>query len=154
MCALAFSDLDRLYSQILSTYNDSKFLVQILGVVLAMNNVSFGYKISLNARVLADMAGIGEDKVQLVLYALQSVTKVQVTPVYDNLDDAPLNCTIYQSVQLCHQSFYDFLTDSLWAGPFFINTSLCGHQSICCIFELVTISIKTFKRCPLFVLAY
>ena len=36
----AFSDLDHLYSQILSTYDDSKVLVQILGVVLALKAVN------------------------------------------------------------------------------------------------------------------
>ena len=39
------------------------------------------------------MAGIGEDNVQLVLCALQSVIKVQVKQVYDNCDDAQPNGT-------------------------------------------------------------
>ena len=158
MCASVFSDLDCLYSQILSTYNDSKVLVRILGVVLALKAVYTdflrGYWISTTAEGLADMAGIGEDKVQLVLCALQSIIKVQVKQVYDNWDDAQPNGTIYQEVQLCHRSFHDFLTDSLRAGPFFINTHLCIGQIICRILELATMSIKFFKRCLLFVLAF
>jgi hypothetical protein len=156
MQASAFSDLDRLYSQILSTYDDSEVLVQILGVVLAFEAINqylnSPYDISTNAEVLAVIAGIGEDKVQLVLSALQSVTKVQVKRVYDHLDDAQPN-GICQSVQLCHKSFHDFLTDSSWSGPFFINTSLCSGQIICCILELATVSITNFKRCSLFALA-
>ena len=157
MRASAFSDLDRLYSQILLTYDDSKVLVHILGVVLALEAINtalyYHYDLSTNAKVLADIAGIGEDKVQLVLCALQSVTKVQVKPVYDSLDDAQPNGTTYQRVELCHRSFHDFLTDSSRAGPFFINTGLCIGQIVGRIFELATVSIKKFKRCLLLVLA-
>jgi len=150
MQASAFSDLDRLYTQILSTYDDSKVIVHILGAILVLEytNTNGDYDlISTDAEVLADIVGIGEGRVRLVLCALQSVIQVQIEPVYDHLDDAQPNGTIYQQLQLCHRSFHDFLTDSSRSGPWFVNINLYIGRIICRIFELATVFIKQIRRC-------
>jgi hypothetical protein len=145
MQASAFSELDRLYIQILSTYDDPKVLVHILGVVLLVEKLPhFYFNILTNLEVIADIAGLGEGKVDLVLRALQSLTKIQNKPIHDDEDGEPNGMN--QRVHLSHRSFHDFLTDRERSGPYFINTKLFIGQVFCRIFELATVSIEKFKR--------
>jgi hypothetical protein len=143
MQASAFSELDRLYSQILSTYDDPKVLVHILGVVLALE--AFDSTILTDLEVIAEIAGLGVGTVHLVLRALQSLTKIQNQPIHDDKDGEP-NGMIHQRVHLSHRSFHDFLTDRKRSGPYFIDTNLSIGQIFCRIFELTTVSIEKFKR--------
>jgi hypothetical protein len=148
MQASAFSELDRLYTQILSTYDDSKVLVHILGVVLALEELrvyTFGATLTNYFEVISDIAGLGEGKVDLVLRALQSLTDNQIESIYDyDSPDAPND--IFQRVQLSHRSFHDFLTDEARSGPYFINTNLFIGRILYRMFELATVSIEKFKR--------
>jgi hypothetical protein len=150
MQASAFSELDRLYTQILSTYDDPKVLVYILGVFLVLEDDydpddNGNLTILTDLEVIADIAGLGEGKVDLVLRALQSLTKIQNKPIHDDEDGEP-NGMIHQGVHLSHRSFHDFLTDKERSGPYFINTELFMGQLFCRIFELATVSIEKFKR--------
>lgn len=151
MQASAFSELDRLNAQILSTYDDSKVLVDVLGVVLALEHLDFyafavGYGYATNVKVIADIAGLGEDKVQLVLRALQSVTTIQIEPLYDDWDNMQPSGAINQRVQHSHRSFYDFLTDEARSRSHFINIDLFIGRIFCRMFELATASMKFFRR--------
>ena len=145
--ASAFSELDRLYTQILSLYPDSEALVHTLGVVLVLDDlVSRTSKEDANSpNVISAISGFGEGK--LVLRALQSVIEIQTEPVFDDANDNKPNGTNFQRVKLSHRSFHDFLTDKARSGPYFIDQSLFGGRVFCGILELATISIKELKTC-------
>ena len=138
--ASAFSELDRLYTQILSFYPDSEALVHTLGVVLALGSLYTN-----SPDVIAAITGFGEGK--LVLRALQSVIEIQTEPVFDDANDNKPNGTNIQRVKLPHRSFHDFLTDKARSGPYFIDRTLFRGQVFCGILELATISIKDLKMC-------
>ena len=150
MRASAFSELDRLYTQILSAYDDSQALVHVLGVVLALEelnaNIYSDDEPLTNLEVIANIAGLEQGKVLLVLRALQSVAKIHIEPVYDGRDDEQPNGIINQRVKLSHRSFHDFLTDKARSGPYFVNIELFIGQMFCRILDLATVSLKELKR--------
>jgi hypothetical protein len=144
--ALAFSELDRLYTQILSQYPDSEVLVHTLGVILVVEDLPTSDKRNFPAIITA-ITGFGEAKLRIVLRALQSVTEVRNDSVFDDDDDIEPNGTNVQWVEISHRSFYDFLTDKARSGPYFIDEQLFGSRVFCRILELAAISIKELKRC-------
>jgi hypothetical protein len=144
MQASAFSELDRLYTQILSLYPDSEALVHTLGMVLALP--AMRHKIRSLAAVAA-ITGFGEAKLRLVLRALQSIIEIQTKPVFNDADDNEPNGTNIQWVKLSHRSFHDFLTDEARSGPYFIDKPFFVGRVFCRILELATISIKELKMC-------
>ena len=140
----AFSELDRLYIQILSQFPDSEILVHTLGVILLFEALPS----STNVNSLAAMAvitGLEETKLRLVLRALQSITEVWTEPVFDDADDDEPNGTNIQWVKLSHRSFHDFLIDRARSGPYFIDEELFAGRVLCRILELAVISIKELK---------
>jgi hypothetical protein len=149
MQASAFSELDRLYTQILSLYPDPKVLVNTLGVILVLENLNYStvHDNTYSHTAIATITGLGEAKLHFVLRTLQSITEVRTEPVFDDADDNEPNGTKIQWMKLSHQSFHDFLTDEARSGPYFIDQALFGGQVFCCILELATISIKELKRC-------
>ena len=144
----AFSELDRLYTQILSQYLDSEVLVHTLGVILVLEDVSsYTYPERVHSpATIAAITGLGEAKLHRVLHMLQSVTEIQNDPVFDNADDSEPNGTNIQLVKISHRSFHDFLTDRTRSGPYFIDEELFGSRVLCRILELTTISIKELRR--------
>ncbi|KIM44299.1 hypothetical protein M413DRAFT_378731 [Hebeloma cylindrosporum] len=152
MQASAFSELDRLYTQILSAYGGSEVLVQFLGILLALEalrlsrNPICDIDVPGNLQVIADIAGLEEDKACLAVRALQSVAKIHIEPVYDNLDDMQTSGMFGYRVELSHRSFHDFLRDEARSGPYFINPKLFIGRIFCRIFEIATVSIERFKR--------
>ena len=145
----AFSELDRLYTQILSVYPDSEVLVQTLAVILVLerllSHIDPEYMNSLVT--IAAITGFGEAKLHLVLRGLQSITEVRTEPVFDDADDKEPNGTNIRHVKLSHRSFHDFLTDKARSGPYFIDEEVFGGRILCRIIELATISIKELRRC-------
>jgi len=141
-----FSELDRLYTQILSQYPDSEVLVHTLGVVLLLGALLSSPNVNSPA-IIAAIIGFGEAKLHVVLRALQSVTEIRNDPVFDDADDNEPNGTNIQLVKLSHRSFYDFLIDKARSGPYFIDTALFAGRALCRILELATISIKELKGC-------
>jgi hypothetical protein len=150
MQASAFSELDRLYAQILSAYDDSQALVHVLGVVLALEELNGGIYSDdeplTNLEVIANIAGLEQGKLLLVLRALQSVAKIHNDPVYDGRNDEQPNGIINQRVQVSHRSFHDFLTDKARSGSYFVNIELSIGQIFCRILDLATVSLKHLKR--------
>ena len=106
MQALAFSELDHLYTQILSLYPDSKALVHTLGVVLVLQT-GMVFKYESSPAVIAAITGFGEAKIRLVLRALQSITTIRTDPLFDDVDDNKPNGINIQWVKLSHRSFHD-----------------------------------------------
>ena len=142
MQASAFSELDRLYTQILSLYPDPEILVHTLGVILVLEGL-MGF---LNTPALiAVITGFREGKLQRLLRAVQSITEIRNEPVFDDAEDDEPNGTNIQWVKLSHRSFYDFLTDRARSGPYFIDTHLFNHRIYFHTLELATISIKELK---------
>jgi len=140
----AFSELDRLYTQILSQYPDSEVLVHTLGVILVLEGLLTSENMNSPA-IIAAITGFGEVKLHRVLRALQSVAETRKDPVFDDADDNKPNGTNIQWVKLSHRSFRDFLTDRARSGPYFIDTKLFCGQVLCRILELATIFIKELK---------
>jgi len=150
MQASAFSELDRLYIQILSSYDDSGVLVDVLGVVLVLEalngNIYSNSEPLANPEVIANIAGLRQGKVLLVLRALQPVTKIQIELVYDDSDGEKPSNIINQRVQLSHRSFHDFLTDKARSGPCFVDIELSIRKIFFRVLDLATVSLKTLKR--------
>ena len=145
--ASAFTELDRLYMHILSLYPDSGVLVHTLGMILVLEAQNGEFFIIHNPHsVIAAITGLGEAKVHLVLRALQSLTEIHTAPLFDDADDIEPNGTHVQWLKLSHRSFYDFLTDSLRSGPYFINRDLFISRVLIRILELAMISIKELKE--------
>jgi hypothetical protein len=141
-----FSELDRLYTQILSVYPDSAVLVHTLGVTLVLEALLHSEEVSSPA-IIATITGFGEAKLHVVLRALQSVTEIRNDPVFDEVDDNEPNGTTIRLVKLSHRSFHDFLTNRERSGPYFIDAQLFYGRVLCRILELATISIKELKGC-------
>jgi len=148
MQSSAFSELDRLYTQILSQYPDPEVLVHTLGVILVLEDASTRLdQLVHSPATIAAVTGFGEAKLQRVLRALQSVTEIRNDPIFDDVDDNEPNGTNIQLVELSHRSFHDFLTDKARSGPYFIDQELFGGRVICRILELATISIEELRSC-------
>jgi len=144
MRASAFSELDRLYTQILSLYPDPEVLVHTLGVILVLEDL-YRLHYSTSLALVGVITGFGGEKLHRVLRALQSTTEIRTEPVFDDADDGEPNGTPIQWVKLSHRSFHDFLTDRARAGPYFIDTDLFFGRILFRILELATISIKELK---------
>ena len=138
-----FSELDRLYTQILSHYPDSEVLVDTLGVIVLLEDLPTFEKT--NTAAVAAITGFGEAKLHRVLRALQSIIEVWTEPVFDDVDDNEPNGANIQWVKLSHRSFHDFLTHKARSGPYFIDKELLGGRVLCRILELATISIEELK---------
>jgi hypothetical protein len=150
MQASAFSELDCLYTQILSFYPDPKVLVHTLGVVLVLEALPVSgasHEYVNSPAVIAVITGLGEGKLHLVLRVLQSITEIRTESVFENVDDNDPNGTNVQWVILSHRSFHDFLTNKSRSGPYFIDEALFRGQVFCRILELATISVKELKMC-------
>jgi hypothetical protein len=145
MQALAFSELDHLYTQILSLYRDPEALVHTLGVISCLGTLLPFINVNSPATIAA-ITGLGEAKLQSVLRALRSIMEIQTAPVFDDVDDNEPNGTNIQWVKISHRSFHDFLTDRGRSGPYFIDEELFGGRVLCRILELATISIKMLKE--------
>ena len=113
----AFSDLDQLYTQILSVYPSEVNIVRVLGIVSAFQG-DF-------AEVVEDTFGMEEGELKLVLRGLSSLMK----------DEYNMNLTMWASCassntgatssyiipHFTHASFCDYLFDSSRSGPFHVN---------------------------------
>jgi hypothetical protein len=78
MQASAFSELDRLYTQILSVYPDSEVLLHTLGVIVLLEALPFPSDVN-SPVTIASITGFGEAKLHRVLRALQSVMNSGIT---------------------------------------------------------------------------
>jgi len=127
----AFSDLDQLYTQILSVYPSTANIVQVLGIILAFDTTS------LTPQVIEDILGMEEGEVKLVLRGLSSLIAFVGDENEEYLTKRVRNPYV-GSVYLTHASFRDYLVDSSRSGPFHINQWAHKNQAIIWSFALIT----------------
>ena len=129
--ATAFSDLDQLYTQILSVYPRAVNIVQVLGII----SVSHGKL----AEVMEDIFEMEEGELQLVLRGLSSLMKVENDDDWDGLNSGATSSVI---PHFAHASFGDYFFDSSRSGPFHINREEYENQLTIRSFALIIQSIR------------
>ena len=124
-----FSDLDQLYSQILSTYPIAEKLISVLGTVLALHCPQ-------PPCVIEDLLGMKAGEVGLVLRGLHSLIRFPHIPDenFMRTTDAGKD----QGLRLLHASFEDYLVDRNRSGHFFIDTNIFRTQITKAGFQLMT----------------
>ena len=124
-----FSDLDYLYSQILSTYPIPEKLISVLGTILALHCPQ-------PPGVIEDLLGMKVGEVGLVLRGLHSL--IRFPHISDENFTRSTDVDEGDGIRLLHASFEDYLIDKNRSGPFFINTNLFGTQLTKAGFQLMT----------------
>ena len=126
----AFSDLDQLYTQILSVYPSTVNIVQILGIIItSKSNVP---------EVIEDILGMEKGELELVLRGLSSL--MDGKPRWNNFG--------YHSPSIpdfAHASFPDYLFDSSRSGPFYVNQQEYENQVTIRSFEFIMQSIRSWR---------
>ena len=123
---MAFSDLDQLYTQILSVYPSSVNIVQVLGIIIAFDENL--------PEVIEDILGMEEGELKLVLCGLSSLMEGEI--------DENGGFTPYAIPHFAHASFRDYLFDSSRSGPFHVNQQEYENQVTTRSFALIMQSIR------------
>jgi hypothetical protein len=117
----AFSDLDQLYTQILSVYPSAVDIVHVLGII----SVSHGEL----AEVMEDIFGMEEGELKLMLHGLSSLMKDE---------NKEYSITGYYAIpHFAHASFGDYLFNSSRSGPFHVNRQEYENQVTIRSFALI-----------------
>jgi len=140
MQAAAFSELDRLYTQILSVYPDPDFLKSVLGVMTVFDGELTCAVPGTYPSFVADILGTREGKVCVVLRALQSLTAVEGAATAPGI--AGTVHQIFQRIDFAHKSFVDFLLDNARSQQYFVDFDAVQSQVLCRAFDLVIESIR------------
>ena len=123
----ALSDLDQLYTQILSVYPSAVNIVEVLGIITASELDS--------PEVIEDILGMEEGELKLVLSGLSSLTD-------GNGERLHKGVISYVIPPFAHASFRDYLFDSSRSGPFYVNSQEYKNQVIIRSFALFVRSIR------------
>ena len=124
-----FSDLDHLYSQILSTYPIPKKLICVLGTVLALHCPQ-------PPGVIEDLLGMKVGEVGLVLRGLHSLIKFP--HITDENFKRSTDIGEDNGIRLLHASFEDYLIDKNRSGHFFIDRNIFRTRITKAGFQLMT----------------
>jgi hypothetical protein len=121
----AFSDLDHLYTQILSVYPSAVNIVQVLGIIIAFDKNHL-------PEVIEDILEMEKGELRLVLRGLSSLMD-------ENKEflDIP-----YVIPRFAHASFRDYLFNSSRSGPFHVSrqeydVNQITIRSFGCIIQLI-----------------
>ena len=125
----AFSDLDQLYTQILSVYPSSVNIVQVLGMVIAFDRRDL-------PEVIEDILEMEEGELKLVLRGLSSLMKD------DNGERFDKEVISYVIPEFAYASFSDYLFDPSRSGPFHVNQQEYENQFTIRSFALIIQSIR------------
>ena len=123
----ALSDLDQLYTQILSVYPSAVNIVEVLGIITASRSNS--------PEVIEDILGMEEGELKLVLSGLSSLMDGNGEVWHEGVIS-------YVIPDFAHTSFRDYLFDSSRSGPFHVNLKEYRNQFIIWSFALITQSIR------------
>ena len=124
----AFSDLDQLYTQILSVYPSTVNIVQVLGIISASRGDL--------AEVFEDIFGMEEGELKLMLRGLSSLMNDE--------NDENGERKKYVIPHFTHASFRDYLFDSGRSGPFHVNRHEYNTQFTTRSFALIMQSIRSW----------
>ena len=127
----AFSDLDRLYTQILSVYPSEVNIVEVLGIIKAFNTNNL-------PEVIEDILGMEEGELKLVLRGLSSLMEDENEKRLEN------GVISYVIPYFAHASFSDYLFDSSRSGPFYVNRQEYQNQFTIRSFALIIQSIRSW----------
>ena len=125
----AFSDLDQLYTQILSVYPSAVNIVQVLGIISASHGDL--------AEVFEDIFGMEEGELKLVLRGLSSLM--------NDKNDENGKRKKYVIPHFTHASFSDYLFDSSRSGPFHVDQQEYENQVTIRSFALIMQSIRSWR---------
>ena len=126
----AFSDLDQLYTQILSVYPSEVNIAQVLGIIIAIDENHL-------PEVIEDILGMEEGELKLVLRGLSSLMKDE------NWDLVNKGVISYVIPQIAHASFSDYLFDSSRSGPFHVNQQEYEDRLTIRCFALIMQTIRS-----------
>ena len=125
----AFSDLDQLYTQILSVYPTAVNIVQVLGIIIAYEKNEKN-----RLPVIEDILGMEEGELKLVLRGLSSLM----------VEDG--RCWDEGLIpHFAHASFLDYLFNPSRSGPFYVNKQEYENQVILRSFALILQSIRSWR---------
>ena len=136
----AFSDLDQLYTQILSVYPSAVNIVQVLGFVLAFDGNL--------PEVIEDILGMEEGGLKLVLRGLSSLMEDENDEKKECLNKEVIP---YVIPHFSHASFSDYLFDSSRSGPFHVNRQEYQNQVTIRSFSLILQLIRSWWQVLLIV---
>ena len=134
----AFSDLDQLYTQILSVYPSTVNIVQVLGFIIAFDRKDL-------PEVIEDILGMEEGELKLVLCGLLSLMKDENIERLNKGVISETESESYVIPHFAHASFSDYLFDSSRSGPFHVNQQEYEYQFTIRSFELITQSIRSWR---------
>ena len=123
----AFSDLDHLYTQILSVYPTTVNIVQVLGTIIACENSKL-------PQVIEDILEMEEGELRLVLRGLSSL-----------MDGDRDFLGLGLIPPFTHASFLDYLFNSSRSGPFHVNQQKYENQVTLRSFALILQSIRSWR---------
>jgi hypothetical protein len=128
----AFSDLDQLYSQILSVYPREVNIAQILGIIIAFDEKNL-------PELIEDILGMEEGQLKQVLRGLSSLMKDE------NVERLNKGVISYVIPHFTHASFSDYLFDSSRSGPFYVNRQEYENQGTIRSFSLIMQLIRSWR---------
>jgi hypothetical protein len=126
---MAFSDLDHLYTQILSVYPSAVNIVQVLGTIIACEG-------NYLSEVIEDILEMEEGELKLVLRGLSSL-------MGELLNNG--HSSSYVIPHFAHASFRDYLFDSSRSGLFHVNQQEYEKQVTIRSFALILQSISSWR---------
>ena len=134
----AFSDLDHLYTQILSVYPSTADIVRVLGIIIGLDHGD------LTLEVIEDILEMEEGEAKLLLRGLSSLIAFEGD---ENGEYPTGNIVSYVGrPYFLHASFGDFLGDSTRSGPFHVDKQVYRNQGTIRSFSLITKSIASSWR--------
>ena len=127
----AFSDLDQLYTQILSVYPSAVNIVQVLGFIIASE-----WQLP---EVIEDVLGMEGGELKLVLRGLSSLM------IDENTGRLNKGVISYVIPHFAHASFGDYLFNSSRSGPFHVNREEYENQVTIRSFALIMQIIRSWR---------
>ena len=132
----AFSDLDQLYTQILSVYPSEVNIVQALGFIIGIGRSS---------EVIEDILEMEEGELKLLLCGLSSLMED------GNRESLNKDLTSYVIPHFAHASFSEYLFDSSRSGPFHVDQQEYENQITIRSFAVIMQSIRSWRQVVLMI---
>ncbi|PPQ87592.1 hypothetical protein CVT25_006086 [Psilocybe cyanescens] len=126
--ASAFSDLDKLYATILSSYPRPNTMKCVLG----------GLLLGFSEKTIQEFLGVDSGEVQLVLRALSSlirISKAEYSEEFRALEPIFGSPLVEARIEFCHLSFKEFLLDESRSGEYALDKSTIMTEFICAMLK-------------------